>query len=296
MIQNKSIIPGLVSIGLPTFNRASLIKKALDSLLAQTYGNFELIISDNCSTDETEKVCREYAIKDKRISYIKQKENIGLIANSLFVLTCASGEYFMWACDDDWWDTKFIELLKKPLDENPDYGVAMSSFVREYTDGEWHSQLMYSGGNDLTNLTHEENFYKMAWPKRPMQCVLLGLHRTEFIKRFMNRPYPKCERHDRVMAAEFALCTKIYTLPDILYKKTMHEISPLVRHKETYDELDRPWRHHRYFYQVGRKVILSGLVPFSRKITFLPSYIRFGIMLIVKKTLLRKVLNKIHFN
>lgn len=64
----------LVSIGLPTFNRSKSLERALDSLLAQTYVNFELIISDNASTDSTESICREYARKDKRIKYFRQKK------------------------------------------------------------------------------------------------------------------------------------------------------------------------------------------------------------------------------
>jgi glycosyltransferase involved in cell wall biosynthesis len=285
----KKYISGLVSIGLPTYNRADLLKRAIDSLLGQTYQNIELIISDNCSSDGTRKLCERYAAADSRVRYHRQNENIGIIANGLYVIKEARGEYYMWASDDDWWNPKFIELLKNSLDRNPEYGTAMSSLVREYTDGEWYDRLLFAGPNDLTKLRPEEVFYKMAFSRKPFQCVWWGLHRTEPMQKFMHRPWIKCERHDRVMAAELALVTRFYTLPDVLFKKTMHEISPIVRHAATYGSPSATWRHKRYFYLIGKKILLSELVPWHRKITFLPAYFRLAVMLIWKKTLLRKV-------
>jgi len=90
-----------VSIGMPVYNGEKFIREALNSILAQTFTDFELIISDNASTDGTSAICREYAEKDSRIRYVKQSENIGPVANFLFVLEEAVGEYFMWAAHDD---------------------------------------------------------------------------------------------------------------------------------------------------------------------------------------------------
>ena len=100
-----------VSIGMPVYNGELFIREALDSLLAQTFTDFELIISDNCSTDGTEAICREYADKDSRIRYVRQAENRGATANFKFVLDEAVGEYFMWAAADDVWDKSWIESL-----------------------------------------------------------------------------------------------------------------------------------------------------------------------------------------
>jgi len=100
-----------VSIGMPVYNGEPFIREALDSLLAQTFTDFELIISDNASTDGTEAICREYAVKDDRIRYVRQAENRGALANFQFVLDEAVGEYFMWAAADDVWDVKWIESL-----------------------------------------------------------------------------------------------------------------------------------------------------------------------------------------
>lgn len=98
-----------VSIGLPVYNGEEFIREALDSLLSQTYRNFELIISDNSSTDGTERICLEYAQKDSRIRYVRQLINKGPIANFQFVLDEAKGDFFMWAAHDDIWDSSFVE-------------------------------------------------------------------------------------------------------------------------------------------------------------------------------------------
>lgn len=90
-----------VSIGMPVYNGEPFIREALDSLLAQTFTDFELIISDNASTDSTEAICLKYAERDTRIKYIRQTKNIGPLPNFKFVLDEAVGEYFMWAAADD---------------------------------------------------------------------------------------------------------------------------------------------------------------------------------------------------
>ena len=98
-----------ISIGMPVYNGEKFIRNALDSLLSQTFRDFELIISDNASTDTTSDICLEYIKKDTRIRYIRQEKNLGSIWNLNFVLQEASCKYFMWAADDDYWLSTFIE-------------------------------------------------------------------------------------------------------------------------------------------------------------------------------------------
>jgi len=110
-------MPPLVSIGMPVYNGARYIREALDSLLGQTFTDFELIISDNASTDSTEAICREYAAKDQRIRYIRQSHNLGASGNFKFVLDQALGEYFMWAAHDDKWSSNYLLEAKKSLEK-----------------------------------------------------------------------------------------------------------------------------------------------------------------------------------
>lgn len=97
-----------VSIGMPVYNGAQYIREALDSLLAQTFSDFELIISDNASSDATKAICEEYARRDSRIRYVRQSENKGAAANFRFVLDRAKADLFMWAAYDDLWAPNYL--------------------------------------------------------------------------------------------------------------------------------------------------------------------------------------------
>lgn len=100
----------LVSVGIPTFNRPQGVLRTLALICGQTYPNLEIIVSDNASVGaDTETVVKEFSAKDPRIRYFRQPENIGPTANFRFVLERATGDYFMWAADDDEWDARFIE-------------------------------------------------------------------------------------------------------------------------------------------------------------------------------------------
>ena len=100
-----------LSIGIPVFNSEKSIRKCLDSLLCQTFSDFEIIISDNASTDNTSNICKEYQNKDSRIKFFQQKSNIQIIGNFNFVLNESNTEYFMWAAADDIWHPEFIKKI-----------------------------------------------------------------------------------------------------------------------------------------------------------------------------------------
>lgn len=129
-----------VSIGMPVYNGERHIRPALESLLAQTFADFELIISDNASTDGTESICREYAARDARIGYFRQEKNRGASANFQFVLDQARGEFFMWAACDDVRSPDFISVNLDFLRNNPDF-VASTSPVR-FDGGEFDDRKM----------------------------------------------------------------------------------------------------------------------------------------------------------
>jgi len=112
----------LVTIGIPTYNRADgFLRHSLESALAQTYSNLEIIVSDNCSCDHTETLVRQY--RDPRIQYVRHKVNIGQLNNSNFCLNQAQGEYFLQLHDDDLIDTDFIETCMNAERTSPNVGV-----------------------------------------------------------------------------------------------------------------------------------------------------------------------------
>lgn len=116
----------LVSIGMPVFNGERTLCPALDSLLGQTFADFELIISDNASTDRTEEICRARAARDARVRYLRQERNIGSHGNFRFVLQQALGQDFMWAAVDDLWAPTFVEENLHILATEPDVVASMS--------------------------------------------------------------------------------------------------------------------------------------------------------------------------
>lgn len=97
-----------VTIGMPVYNGAKYIAEAIESILAQSFSDFELIIADNASTDETPKICRHYADQDDRIRIVRHPRNMGAAKNYNYLVNCASGQYFKWAAHDDLIEPDFL--------------------------------------------------------------------------------------------------------------------------------------------------------------------------------------------
>jgi glycosyltransferase involved in cell wall biosynthesis len=122
-------------LGLPVFNGAQFLTSCLDSLLAQTYDNFELIISDNASSDETAAICESYAKRDSRIRYERLKSNRGAAWNHNHVLERARGVYFRWCGADDCIAPRFLEACVEALENRADAVLAYPlSVVIDGTD------------------------------------------------------------------------------------------------------------------------------------------------------------------
>ncbi len=113
---------------MPLYNSQDFLSHALESLLAQTHVDFELVISDNASTDATGMICEEYREKDHRIKYFRNKHNLGSTANFNQVLKLSTGEYFMWAAGDDVWEPTYIETMLFLLKSNPSAALAFSVY------------------------------------------------------------------------------------------------------------------------------------------------------------------------
>jgi glycosyltransferase involved in cell wall biosynthesis len=136
----------LVSIGLPVYNGERYLREAVDSLLAQTFTDFELVISDNASTDGTTEICREYAVRDGRVRYVRNDTNIGLNRNCNQVVRLSVGTYFKLAAADDVCHPELLEKCVRILDEDPTVvtAYAKARFIDEdgnplpLSDPGWH--------------------------------------------------------------------------------------------------------------------------------------------------------------
>jgi len=265
----------LVSIGLPIYNGANRVTRALGTLLAQTYKNFELIISDNASTDDTESVCRSYAAKDVRIKYIRQKENLGHIGNLYFLLKEAKGEYFMWVADDDWWNEKYIEKLVDALDKNPDYGVAQSSFDRILTDGSFYERVLFVGDNNITGQGYYEVLKKFLIVGFGMNHYIYGIFRRGLLAKFVEKPLWECLSWERVFMSEVALSTNFYSVEEVLRYSGVRR-NKKARPKISYHSLrysgDKkrpiffmPYAFTRMLWNSFKRCVASRVVPLRRK-------------------------------
>lgn len=120
-----------ITIGIPVFNGEKSIKKTLDSIVQQTFTDFHVIISDNHSTDNTEKICKEYSKKYFNIEYYRQNENKGPLTNFKFVLDSANSEYFVWLAADDWWEPTFLEKNINILQKNNNFVGSLCSITNQ---------------------------------------------------------------------------------------------------------------------------------------------------------------------
>lgn len=134
-----------VTIGVPVHNGEKYLRQALDSVVGQTYEDFEVVISDNASTDSTPAICAKYVAKDARFRYERQPLNLGAAANYNRVVELARGRYFKWLAHDDWCEPMFLASCVEKLDR-------CSSVVLAYTDTfvvDPHDNYMYSDPDRL---------------------------------------------------------------------------------------------------------------------------------------------------
>lgn len=108
-----------VSIGLVVFNGEVFIAEAIESILDQTFADFELIVSDNASTDRTGEICQAYAARDRRVAYFRNERNMGAAANCNRVLALARGRYFKWAAHDDLCAPTYLARCVEVLERDP---------------------------------------------------------------------------------------------------------------------------------------------------------------------------------
>jgi glycosyltransferase involved in cell wall biosynthesis len=124
-----------LTVLVPTYNRADRLPRALDSLLGQTRGDFEVLISDNASTDDTEAVCAEYLRRDPRLRYHRQPSNLGPIGNFNWLLGEVRTEFLLMLADDDWLDPEYVERCLEIIGADPSLSI-ITAATRYYDDGQ----------------------------------------------------------------------------------------------------------------------------------------------------------------
>jgi glycosyltransferase involved in cell wall biosynthesis len=206
-----------LSIGLPVYNGERFLRFALDSILGQTYRDFELIISDNASNDGTMLICQDYAARDSRIRYYRNLENIGAAENFNRVFTLARGLYFKWAAADDLISPTFLEKCISILDQDPSVILSYTKVDRIDSSGELGGTYDYKMRVDdpaphirFSDLILINHF-----------CVAIfgvfrrdSLARTPLIGKFVGS--------DRVLLAELGLQGRFCEIPEYLFHRRDH--------------------------------------------------------------------------
>lgn len=207
----------LLSIGLFVYNGESFIRKALDSLVGQTFRDFELIISDNASTDRTAEICLEYAARDPRIQFFQAQKNMGAGWNVRRVYFLAQGKYFKWAACDDVCEPTFLEQCVAALERDPEVVVAHSKtrvvdeqgrFLEDY---EW--PLATDSPRPLTR-------FRDLLLNDHMCYQIFGVMRMEALKKLP--PQGSYVNSDGVLLAQMGLLGKFFEAPERLFISTRH--------------------------------------------------------------------------
>jgi glycosyltransferase involved in cell wall biosynthesis len=200
-----------LSIGLPVYNGERYLVESLDSLLCQSYENFELIISDNASTDGTAGICRRYMKQDSRIRYIRQSRNLGAAPNHNFVVGQARGELFKWVSHDDLYARDLLKCCIEALDEYPHVVLAQSWTALIDSSGlvtEPIEQSLATG-----SLRAPERFRSLLYARAGDEGM--GVVRTKVIR--STALHGSYHHADRTITAEFVLHGPFYQVPDCLF-------------------------------------------------------------------------------
>jgi glycosyltransferase involved in cell wall biosynthesis len=213
-VEYKSI----VSIGLPVYNGEKYLEDALISILNQTYTNFELIISDNCSADNTQSICQKYVTLDKRIRYYRNDRNLGAPLNYNRTVQLSKGKYFKWASHDDLLAPEFLRKCIKILDNDPSIVLCHCKTARINEQGEIVGN--YDHHMRIDSIKMEERFRDLISVKHNPCWPIFGVMRSEILKRTpMHGSYPGADGN---LLAEIALYGRIFEVPEYLFLRRDH--------------------------------------------------------------------------
>jgi glycosyltransferase involved in cell wall biosynthesis len=205
-----------LSIGLPVYNGESLLPVAIDALLGQTFKDFELIISDNASTDRTGEICRSYAEQDSRVRYIRQPQNIGMVPNHNFLVEVSRGEFFKWASHDDLYHRDFLQRCVTALDEHPEAVLAHAWGVLMDEAGDPVQFFKYPAGT--ASARAPERFQSMLFDGKGDWTY--AVFRTSVLRQ--TPLHGSYHGGDRTLITEFALHGPLYQVPDWMFFRRDH--------------------------------------------------------------------------
>ena len=227
-----------VSIGMPVYNGQDYLEDAIAAILAQTYTDFELIISDNCSTDQTPSICQAVATREQRVRYVRQEQNLGAIGNFNALVHQAKGKYFKWAAHDDLMAPTFVEKCVAILDRNESVSWchALSDMIdaggRSFRDllPATDEELLVAADGTRSWKGHPRAGFDSSDPIERFKGVILGtnwcvdsygLFRLETLKQTrLLLPFYGAEK---VLLGEVSLLGCYQEVPELLFFQRVHD-------------------------------------------------------------------------
>ena len=230
MITSVKPLPQL-SIGLPVYNGEMFLAQALDCLLAQTFRDFEIIISDNASTDRTPEICRAYTRRDPRVRYVRNQRNLGAVANINRVFGLSTAPLFKWAAHDDLHRETYLERCIRLLNDHPDVVLAHceTAFIDEsgepfpfnhetgsYFDPKTGFNMWADGVEIGDSAVAVERFWQVLF-RCPWGTHMFGVIRRASLEQTrLHRNFVGC---DRALLLELALLGRFRSTPERLFLK-----------------------------------------------------------------------------
>lgn len=229
--------PPTVSIGMPLYNASKYVRQAVGSILNQSYTDFELIVSDNCSTDDTFQICQEFASRDHRVKVFRRERNEGAIDNFNFVFRKSVGRYFKWASFDDVILPEFLGECVGVLERLPDVGWCHCT--SDIIDEQGKSWLPFLEDEDpLLEIRdgrrwwkgHPRRWFDSKSPVKRFQGVLLGttwsvdsygLIRRELLEK--TRLLVPLYGAEKVLLAEMSLYARYHHLDEVMFCQRVHD-------------------------------------------------------------------------
>lgn len=204
----------LVSVGIPTYNRFDMLRRAVESVLMQDYPSVELIISDNASTDGTQAWCEDLCQRDNRVRYIRQRSNVGLVANYNQVFSHARGDYYMAFADDDWLDGSYISQCIQRLRARPDLVLVCGKW-------RWFEGQEFVREGDILSLLQESGRERVLtlYKKMDVNTFFHGVVRRDLVARIP--PLRNTTGADWPYAASLAFVGKIETSEETAINKSL---------------------------------------------------------------------------
>ena len=273
-----------VSIGIPVYNGAKTLASTIEAAINQDYGNLEIIISDNCSTDETQIIAESYQAKDPRIKYVRQEKNFGMTSNFSKVFEYSTGEFFMWAAHDDRHAPNFISSCLPYLLKDTEAGLCVpktQAFYRNQVS--WISNMKsFSGANTRTKLFGEtlRNFPAVG---------MYGLYRRSIIQK--TGLWKNFTGADLVFIQDLTLHGDIVTCNEILFSYYERETWNTLNqdYVNIHGATKKPWYYSPFLIVLGNQVsiIVKSGNSFFIKMRLLGVLVRYQLGQVARKVTLK---------